>query len=81
MSITRCGVSEAKTHLSRLLREIEAGEGVLITRRGRPVARLVPTESDEPRRRRAIEGLKALERLNDLAGLQWEALRAEARRF
>ncbi len=38
------GVHEAKTHLSRLLREVETGEEVVIVRNGEPVARLVPTE-------------------------------------
>lgn len=36
------GVHEAKTHLSRLLREVEAGTEVVILRGGKPVARLVP---------------------------------------
>ena len=36
------GVHEAKTHLSRLLEDVAAGEDVLITRRGEEVARLVP---------------------------------------
>ncbi len=35
------GVGEAKTHLSRLLREVAAGEEVVIERDGTPVARLV----------------------------------------
>lgn len=35
------GVHEAKTHLSRLLQDVAAGEEVTITRRGEPVARLV----------------------------------------
>jgi len=35
-------VHEAKTHLSRLLAEVEAGGEVVIGRAGRPVARLVP---------------------------------------
>ena len=35
-------VHEAKTHLSRLLQRIEAGEEIVIARAGRPVARLVP---------------------------------------
>lgn len=35
-------VHEAKTHLSRLLVRVEAGEEILISRAGRPVARLVP---------------------------------------
>jgi len=36
------GVHEAKTHLSKLLREVEAGTEVVILRGGKPVARLVP---------------------------------------
>lgn len=35
-------VLEAKTHLSRLIEHVEAGEEVVIARAGRPVARLVP---------------------------------------
>ncbi|GAA3080752.1 type II toxin-antitoxin system Phd/YefM family antitoxin [Pseudonocardia yunnanensis] len=35
-------VYEAKTHLSRLLERVEAGEEIVIARNGRPVARLVP---------------------------------------
>jgi prevent-host-death family protein len=37
------GVHEAKTHLSRLLADVAAGEQVVITRRGEAVATLVPT--------------------------------------
>ncbi len=36
------GVHEAKTQFSRLLREVEAGDEVLVTRGGEPVARIVP---------------------------------------
>jgi prevent-host-death family protein len=36
------GVHEAKTHLSRLLQDVAAGEEVVITRRGEEVAALVP---------------------------------------
>ncbi|MGH2675627.1 MAG: type II toxin-antitoxin system Phd/YefM family antitoxin [Actinomycetota bacterium] len=43
------GVHEAKTHLSRLLRRVAAGEEIVIARGGRPVARLVPIS--DPRRR------------------------------
>ena len=34
-------VHEAKTHLSRLLAQVEAGEEVIIARNGKPVAQLV----------------------------------------
>ncbi|HEX4134720.1 MAG TPA: type II toxin-antitoxin system prevent-host-death family antitoxin [Bryobacteraceae bacterium] len=34
--------SEAKTHLPRLLNEVERGETLIITRHGRAIARIVP---------------------------------------
>ncbi len=34
--------SEAKTHLPALLDDVEHGETLVITRHGRPIARLVP---------------------------------------
>lgn len=43
------GVHEAKTHLSRLLRLVAEGEEVLITRGGRPVARVVPSTGPDRR--------------------------------
>jgi prevent-host-death family protein len=35
-------IHQAKTHLSRLLEEVAAGEDVVIAKSGKPVARLVP---------------------------------------
>lgn len=43
------GVHEAKTYLSRLLHDVAAGEEVVITRRGKPVARLVAAARSERR--------------------------------
>ncbi len=37
-------LAEAKTHLSHLLDQVEAGEEVVITRRGQPIARISPIE-------------------------------------
>jgi prevent-host-death family protein len=42
---------EAKTHLSRLLAEVEAGEEYVICRGKTPAARLVPTTRKPARRR------------------------------
>jgi prevent-host-death family protein len=50
MSVT-VGVHEAKTHLSRLLRRVSAGEEIVIARGGEPIARLVPVA---PRRQRLL---------------------------
>ncbi|MFT4570398.1 MAG: prevent-host-death family protein [Hyphomicrobiaceae bacterium] len=35
-------IHEAKTHFSKLLRRVAAGEEVVISRAGKPVARMVP---------------------------------------
>lgn len=45
--MTRVGTFEAKTHLTRLLAQVAQGEKVLITNRGKPVAMLVPPESEK----------------------------------
>jgi prevent-host-death family protein len=53
--------SEAKTHLPQLLDEVEHGASVIITRHGRPIARLIPEESvRRSARSEAVERLKAL---------------------
>jgi prevent-host-death family protein len=38
----RVGIHEAKTNLSRLIPAVQTGEDVIITKAGKPVARLVP---------------------------------------
>lgn len=43
-------IHEAKTHLSRLLERVRAGEEIVIARAGEPIARIVPYV-DEPRGR------------------------------
>lgn len=43
-------IYEAKTHLSRLLREVAAGTDVVIARDGKPLVRLVPIVSQSERR-------------------------------
>lgn len=43
------GAYEAKTHLPRLLDEVENGERITITKHGRPVAILVPPGAGTPR--------------------------------
>ncbi len=40
--IHRIGIREANQHLSRYIAAVERGEEVIITRRGQPVARLMP---------------------------------------
>ncbi len=40
--VRQIGIREANLHLSRYIAAVERGEEVIITRRGRPVARLLP---------------------------------------
>lgn len=55
------GTYEAKTRLSELLEKVEGGETVVITRHGRPVARLVPDEAARRARiRKAIDEMLAI---------------------
>ena len=42
--MTTVNIHEAKTHLSRLLKRVAAGETIIIARAGTPVARLAPLE-------------------------------------
>lgn len=71
--------SEAKTHLPRLLDEVERGETIVITRHGRAIARIVP---EVTRRQaeiaRAVEDLRALRRSIAARGesLSWDELKA-----
>lgn len=46
-------VHEAKTHLSRLLADVERGDEVVIARAGVPIARVVPIQPVERPRRQA----------------------------
>ena len=55
-------VHQAKTQLSRLLAQVEAGEEVVIARRGQPVARLV---SCKPRGKRQFGAMKGKIALTD----------------
>lgn len=62
MSIQReVGLFEAKTHLSELVSEVEGGSSITLTRRGKPVARLVPVQDlNRERREHALRQATAL---------------------
>ncbi len=46
---TMVNTHEAKTHLSRLLAQVEAGEEVYIARAGKRIAKLVRADAPQPR--------------------------------
>ncbi len=75
------GVYDAKTHLPRLLSEVERGETVTITRHGRPVAKLVPVSANQRTVEEAIEAIRVFRRGRTLGGLKIKDLIEEGRRF
>jgi prevent-host-death family protein len=50
MAIT-VNIHEAKTHLSRLVEEVAAGAEVIITKAGKPIARLTPISAPVRKKR------------------------------
>jgi len=75
------GAFEAKTQLSALLEKVERGEEIVITRRGKPIARLVPVQPfDDTRIAEAIAGIRRLSKGQTLGGLSIRDMRDEGRR-
>ena len=71
-------VQEAKTNLSRLLRQVEAGEEIAIARAGRVIAHLTRAEGSGQRRWRTFEGRAyaapgAFDPLEDEEAAAWDA--------
>ncbi|MGB0360290.1 MAG: type II toxin-antitoxin system Phd/YefM family antitoxin [Endozoicomonas sp.] len=75
------GTFEAKTHLSNLLEQVINGEEILITKHGKPVARLIPEiTANRIKIDEVIAQLKAVRQGVRLDGLSWKELRDEGRR-
>ena len=74
------GARDARTRFAALLDRAARGEEVSITRRGRPVARIVPADPPAPARTDDTLGeLRALRAGQRLDGIDWKALRDEGR--
>jgi prevent-host-death family protein len=53
--------SDAKAHLPQLLDDVERGETLIITRHGRPIARIIPeTHRRQEEMDRAIDAIRAI---------------------
>lgn len=78
------GAFDAKNKLGSLLDWVERGEEILITRRGRPVAKLVPAQavSDREKAQAAANRIRAraatLKR-GSFDWLEWKSYRDEGR--
>jgi prevent-host-death family protein len=80
--VKHIGAYEAKTHLSRLLDDVEGGESVAITKHGRPVALLVPATPATSRATtaQAVAGLRKSRRGRRLDGVSLRELIDDGRR-
>jgi len=73
---------EAKTHLNELLRRVARGETIRITRRGIPVAELVPArESKSIDLKKTVQELREIRKGASLKGLTIRQLINEGRRY
>lgn len=68
------GSFEAKTHFADLLQRAESGEEITITRRGKPVARLVPVQHghDTAAARAAVDRIRTLAQTMNLGPFDWD---------
>jgi prevent-host-death family protein len=74
------GAYEAKTHLSAILDRVASGERITITRKGVPVAFLIPVPADSRDAASAAATLRSLRRGVRLDGLSIREMIAEGRR-
>jgi prevent-host-death family protein len=75
---TTIGAFEAKTHFAQLLQRVERGEEVTITRRGKPIARLVPmiVRHDPEVAMAAFRRLRERAKQTAIGKFDWEEWRA-----
>lgn len=76
------GAFEAKTRLNELLRRVSDGETIRITRRGVPIAKLVPLENKGKEDVvKAVRELREIRKKLSLGGLSIRKLIDEGRRY
>lgn len=75
------GIFEAKTHLSQLLDAVEAGEEIVVTRRGKPIAHIIPPRDDRRKKAKAaVAKIRELRKGLSLDGLTAKELIEEGRK-
>ncbi len=76
------GAYEAKTHLPKLLDDVQKGETIVITRHGVPVAHLVPARPKDSRSvGEILEDIKRIRKSLPPLGCSVRDLIEEGRRF
>lgn len=72
------GQRELRNENAEIMRRVEAGESFTITRNGRPIADLIPSQAQPPRRRRTLGELQAeFRRMAPVDTQRWHRERAQ----
>lgn len=74
--MTDISVSLLKNQLHRVLGRVETGEEVVITSRGKAIARIVPVQDKREQAQKQLQLLRKTCRLGDITspiGVDWEA--------
>jgi prevent-host-death family protein len=81
--VSEIGVFDAKNKLSELIDRVEQGEEIVITRRGRPIAKLVSVNALPNRERARLAAERIRERAIKFGGTfnweEWKKYRDEGR--
>ncbi len=77
--MTEVGAFEAKNHLGALLDRVEQGEEIVITRHGKPIARLVPSQGGTNRQQAEAAAKRIRERALQLhaGAFEWKKLKMD----
>jgi prevent-host-death family protein len=59
------GTFEAKTHFSEIIEEVQKGNDYIITKRGKPVARIIPFVQETVQRKDIVQELFQYQKKND----------------
>ena len=80
--MSEVGAFEAKTHLPKLLEQVQKGKSFVITKHGRPVAELIPFRKRDPDKiRAAVDSLEAFQKNHSLGGLSIREMIDEGRKY
>ncbi len=80
--MSKVGSYEAKTHLPQLLNRVQQGEEITITRRGVPIAKLVPVNRTSRKEiQEAIEEIRSLRKGFTTGGISIKEMIEQGRKY
>lgn len=77
----KIGSFDAKTHFSEIIQKVAGGEEYLITKNGKPVARLVPPKGSKDKILSSISNILAIRHKYKLSQKEIQHLIREGRRY